>query len=297
MRFLVPPELDGRRADLVVARLGGMGRAEARRLVDAGSVLVDGSPAHRRQTLGAGTVVEFDLVPGDGALAPGPVPFGVLYEDEYLAVVDKPAGVATHPGAGRSVGTLASGILNRWPGVEGVGEEGRWGIVHRLDKDTSGLLLVALDQTALVRLRAAIKRRLVGREYLALVHGAPPTPTGTIDAPIGRDKGRPTRMRLDHRGRAARTHFRVLWSDGSFSLLQVRLDTGRTHQIRVHLASIGLPVAGDRVYGRAAGSPRTFLHARRLSFTHPVSGEQVEVESVLPPDLAGVLAELGCDYR
>jgi 23S rRNA pseudouridine1911/1915/1917 synthase len=209
-----------------------------------------------------------------------------------VAVVDKPFGVVTHPGAGETGPTLAAGVLHRWPAVRGVGEADRWGIVHRLDRDTSGLLVIALDAAAESGLRQAIREHRVVREYLALVHGAPATPTGTIDAPIARDPTRPTRMRLDPTGRPAVTHYRVERSFAAFTLLRVTLETGRTHQIRVHLAAIGLPVAGDRVYGRVAGAPRLFLHAARLELDHPVTGVRVVANSPLPSDLAAVLATL-----
>jgi 23S rRNA pseudouridine1911/1915/1917 synthase len=292
MRASVPPDLDGERLDLVVARLGGLTRAIARDLTSGGAVTVDGIVAAGRHRVAAGAVVEFAAPPPPVGLEAEVVPFTVRFEDEHLAVVDKPAGVVVHPGAGRGRGTLAAGILERWPRVRGVGAEDRWGIVHRLDRDTSGLLVVALDRPAYEGLREAIRAREVSRRYLALVHGAPKAPTGTIDAPIGRDPARPTRMRVQAGGRQATTHFRVERSWPGFTLLEVTLETGRTHQIRVHLASIGLPVAGDRVYGRTAGSPRVFLHACRLGFTHPVTGEPIDVVSPLPDDLAKVVADL-----
>jgi 23S rRNA pseudouridine1911/1915/1917 synthase len=173
-----------------------------------------------------------------------------------------------------------------------VGAEDRWGIVHRLDRDTSGLLVVALDYEAYEGLRDAMRRHAVVRTYLALVAGSPAMPTGTVDAPIGRDPGRPTRMRVVPEGRSARTHYRVVTEFDGTTLLEVTLETGRTHQIRVHLASIGLPVVGDGVYGTASRAPRVFLHAAALAFDHPVTGERLEVESPLPEDLVRVLEEL-----
>ena len=285
MRHQVPPELGGERLDRVVARLGGVSRAVAGALVDEGGVTVDGLVGTRRQKVSAGSVVEFPEPSPPAAMAPEAVAFDVRYEDRHLVVVDKPAGLVVHPGAGRATGTLAAGILARWPAVRGVGAEGRWGIVHRLDRDTSGLLVVALDHEAYEGLRAAIGARMVTRQYLALVHGTPAVPTGTVEAGIARNPSRPTR-----------THYRVVSSWGEFSLLEVTLDTGRTHQIRVHLGSIGLPIAGDRTYGRPGGSPRVFLHAHRLRLAHPVTGEQIDVESPLPDDLAAVLAGLGTPH-
>jgi 23S rRNA pseudouridine1911/1915/1917 synthase len=291
VRVEVPAEYDGERTDLVLSRVGGMSRDAARSLIVAGGVVCDGrAVAMPRAAVAAGSVLEFEPPPGATPLEPEEVAFDVMYEDAHVAVVSKPAGVVTHPGAGETGATLAAGILHRWPAVRGVGGENRWGIVHRLDRDTSGLMAIALTAEAERGLRAAIKARRVSREYLAMVHGVPATPTGTIDAPIGRDPTRPTRMRIDPSGRGAVTHFRVEEDLGEMTLLRVTLETGRTHQIRVHLATIGLPIAGDRVYGKAAGSPRVFLHAARLVFEHPVTGEPIETVSPLPPDLAAALA-------
>lgn len=292
MRVEVPGDLDGRRVDLVVARLSGLSRSRARELVDAGGVTVDGNVVAARERVAAGAVVDFEPPEPEAGLAPEDVPFAVRYEDDHVAVVDKPPGIVTHPGAGNRRGTLAAGILNRWPRVRGVGAEDRWGIVHRLDRDTSGLLVVGLDEEAYAGLREAMRRRSIERSYLALVAGAPPMPTGTIEAPIGRDPGRPTRMRVDPEGRPARTHYRITSRYDGATLLDVRLETGRTHQVRVHLASIGLPVVGDPVYGSGAGAPRVFLHASALRFDHPVTGVRLEVASELPDDLSDVLAGL-----
>lgn len=293
MKAIVPAELDGERADLVVARLGGLSRAEAKAITEAGAVTVDGVTAASKQRLAAGNSVEFEVPPPRETLTPQEVDFSVAYEDEHLAVVEKPAGIVTHPGAGTRSPTLAAGVLQRWPQVRGVGDEGRWGIVHRLDKETSGLLVVALDLHAFDGLRAAIRARAVERSYLALVRGVPDPPAGTIDAPISRDTRSRGRMRVESGGRAARTHYRVVASGASMALLEVGLDTGRTHQIRVHMAAVGMPIVGDRQYGQSAGSPRLFLHAARLAFDHPATGERIEVESPLPEDLATVLGELG----
>ena len=292
MRVEVPEDLDGQRVDLVVARLAGLSRSRARRLVDEGGVTIDGATVVARDRVSAGSMVELEPPEPEAGLVAEAVPFEIRHEDAHLAVVDKPAGIVTHPGAGNRTGTLAAGILHRWPRVRGVGAEDRWGIVHRLDRDTSGLLVVALDDEAYVGLRDAMRRRAVARTYLALVSGDPEMPTGTVDAPIGRDPGRPTRMRVDPEGRPARTHYRVSSRYAHAALLEVRLETGRTHQVRVHLASIGLPVVGDAVYGTGVGAPRVFLHASALAFDHPVTGERIEVQSPLPEDLARVLGDL-----
>ena len=261
IRAEVPAALAGERADKVVAALAGVSRSLARRLLETGGATLDGVPASPRDRVAAGRALDVDL-PASPVLEPEVVPFGVRYEDSDLAVVDKPAGVVVHPGAGRGgAGTLAAGILQRWPGVRGVGEEGRWGIVHRLDQDTSGLLVVALSPAAWPPLRRAMARHEVERTYLALVHGIPEAATGTIEAPLGRDPRRRGRVRVDAAGRAARTHYRCLstWPGRGLSLLELRLETGRTHQIRVHLAAIGHPVVADSRYGRDDGlAPRTF---------------------------------------
>ncbi len=295
-RVEVPAALAGERADKVVAALTGVSRTLARRLLEEGRATIDGAAASPRAPVAAGSWVEAE-VPGPAVLEPEAIAFEVRYEDEHLAVVDKPPGVVVHPGAGRGgAGTLAAGILQRWPGVRGVGEEGRWGIVHRLDQDTSGLLVVALSETAWPPLRGMMARHEVERTYLALVHGIPEAATGTIEAPLGRDPRRRGKVRVEAQGREARTHYRcrATWPGRELALLELQLETGRTHQIRVHLAAIGHPVAADRRYGRDDGlAPRTFLHAARLRFTHPITGVEVQVESPLPADLEEALQRLG----
>jgi 23S rRNA pseudouridine1911/1915/1917 synthase len=217
-----------------------------------------------------------------------PLDLRIAYEDEYLLVVDKPAGLVVHPGAGHAAGTLVQGLLDR--GVTG-GDPERPGIVHRLDRDTSGLLVVARTEEAYEGLQALVKRRELEREYVALVRGRPRSRSGRIEAPIGRDRREPTRRSLDtDTPKPAVTHFEVIELFRDHALLRVRLETGRTHQIRVHLAAIGLPVAGDPLYGvPEQGLRRQFLHAARLAFPHPVTGARVETESPLPDDLAAAL--------
>ena len=214
----------------------------------------------------------------------------VVWEDEYLLVVDKPAGVVVHPGAGHRTGTLVHGLLGR--DVEGGEDPERPGIVHRLDRDTSGLLVVARSDEAHRALQEAIRSRGVTREYVALVRGRPRSRAGRIEAPMGRDRSDPTRMSLDSASaKEAVTHFELVELLPEHAILRVRLETGRTHQIRVHLAAIELPVAGDRVYGVAGdlGLERQFLHAARLAFEHPLTGQPVEAESPLPEDLETAL--------
>ncbi len=291
----VPPELDGERLDKAVAVLAGVSRAEARALLDAGAVSVDGRQAPARERVRAGQEVKVAPVEPRPLLVPEPLPVVVVFEDDDLLVVDKPPGIVVHPGAGTREGTLAARLLARYPELEGVGEEGRWGIVHRLDRDTSGLLVVARTAAAHEALSAALRRREVHRRYLALVVGVPDAPTGTIDGPLGPDPARPTRRRVTPTGKPARTHYRQLSRWPGASLLEVTLETGRTHQIRVHLSAVGHPVVGDTVYGRpgAVSAPRMFLHASRLELAHPRTGEPLVVESPLPEDLAAVLAGLG----
>jgi 23S rRNA pseudouridine1911/1915/1917 synthase len=217
------------------------------------------------------------------------VPLAIAYEDEHLLVVDKPAGVVVHPGAGARRGTLVHGLLGTAAGGE---DPERPGIVHRLDRDTSGLLVVARSDEAHRRLQAALRRRALEREYLALVRGRPRSRRGRIEAPIGRDRRDATRMSLDtETPREAVTHFELAELLPRHALLRVRLETGRTHQIRVHLEAIGLPVSGDAVYGVSGdlGLDRQFLHAARLAFPHPFTRERVEVESPLATDLASAL--------
>ncbi len=286
--MVVGPEEAGRRLDAVVGSIEAVGsRAEAQRLIDAGRVSVDGEARPKRYLLLEGQTLEARPTPmPTSTLVPEVVPMTVRYEDEYLLVVDKPAGVVTHPSAGHQDGTLVHGLLAH--AIAGGGDPTRPGIVHRLDRDTSGLLVVARSERAHRRLQKALRDRQVERHYTALLHGATP-PALTVDRPIGRDRRIRTRMAIDDvEGRTAVTHVRRLEDLGRFTLADVRLETGRTHQIRVHMESVGHPVVGDRVYGRREanlGLERQFLHAARLAFLHPESGEPIEVESPLPHDL------------
>ncbi|MDP3983849.1 MAG: RluA family pseudouridine synthase [Acidimicrobiia bacterium] len=293
----IPAHLAGERADKILAELTGISR-KAAALLFVGVVTVDGESVAASQRLHRG-VMEFPAPPPTLRSDPEPVDFAVIYEDSDLLVVDKPAGLVVHPGAGRVRGTLAEGLLYRYPDLEGVGDPGRFGIVHRLDQGTSGLLLVARTVEVHRRLTADLRLRKIHRSYLALVHGVPDMPTGTIDAPIGRDPAHPTRMKVMAGGRPSRTHYRVLSRHRLVALLDIELETGRTHQIRVHLAAIDHPVVGDRTYSRRRDPVpvgRMFLHAYRLRFVHPVTEEDLVVESVLPPDLESVLVELARVY-
>ena len=265
-------------------------RAAAERLLDEGGVVVDGERRPKSHRLEGGEEVELTVPePESSALEHEDVPLRIAYEDEHVLVVDKPAGVVVHPSPGHASGTLVHGLV----GLAGGGEdEERPGIVHRLDRDTSGLLVVARTEEAFERLQELVRERALERRYKALVRGRPRSWTGRIEAPIGRDRREPTRHSLDtDTPREAVTHFEVEELLGRNALLDVRLETGRTHQIRVHLAAIGLPVVGDPVYGVPDEElKRQFLHAWRLAFPHPVTGEPVEVESPLPPELQAALA-------
>lgn len=291
----VPPEAAGERLDSFLA--GPLGsRAKAQRLLDAGLVTVDGKALPKRHKVAAGERIAVAPEPHVEQEPAGDAPYTIAYEDEHLLLVDKPAGVVVHPAPGHRSGTLSQALAGRTSGAAAGGEDpGRAGIVHRLDRDTSGLLVVAKSEQAHRELKAMIEAREVRREYLALVEGTPPARTGTIDAPIGRDRRVRTKMSTETDDpRDARTHFTLERALPDSALLRVVLETGRTHQIRVHLLAIGFPVAGDPDYGRAGrfGLQRQFLHATRLAFTHPLTGEQVDVSSPLPPDLAAVLAQL-----
>lgn len=284
----------GMRLDAALAARGEAGsRAEAQRLIDAGAVTVDGRRRPKSHRLAEGELVE-RRAPAEEAPSAGDadVPFDVVLEDEHLMVVDKPAGVVVHPGAGRSTGTLAQALRGR--AVGGPDPE-RAGIVHRLDRDTSGLMVVAKSEEVHRRLVAMMRRREVERRYLALVVGWPGAASGTIDAPLGRDRSRRTEMSTSSdRSRPAVTHFEVAEALPRTTLLAVRLETGRTHQIRAHLAAIGHPVCGDSRYGGSRcgsrlGLARQFLHAHELMFSHPITGAQTACESKPPADLLRAL--------
>ncbi|HVP00974.1 MAG TPA: RluA family pseudouridine synthase [Solirubrobacteraceae bacterium] len=290
MDLRIGPEQAGQRLDSVLA--GPLGsRSRAQRLIDAGHVLVDGVAVAKRHRVKTGERVSVDERETRAAPAPDlePAPFRVAYEDPYLLVVDKPAGVVVHPARGHATGTLVQALAGR---VAGGQAPERPGIVHRLDRDTSGLLVVARDEAVHRALKAALQRREITREYLALVEGRPPSRSGTIDAPLGRDRRVRTVMSIDtDEPRAAVTHFEIERALPRTTLLRVRLETGRTHQIRAHLKAIGHPVVGDPVYGTPGrcGLHRQFLHAARLAFTHPITGARVDVRSPLPADLEAAL--------
>jgi 23S rRNA pseudouridine1911/1915/1917 synthase len=288
LRFRAP---EAERLDRAVAGRPEVGsRATAERLIAAGAVRVDGERRLKSHRLEGGEEVAVELPEAAPALVAEEMDLRVAWEDEHLLVVDKPAGVVVHPARGHEARTLVHGLL----ALDAAGgDEERPGIVHRLDRDTSGLLVAARSDEAHAKLQELIRRRELERRYLALVKGSPRSRTGRIEAPIGRDRFDRMRRSLDTATpRDAVTHFELLEVLGPRTLLGVTLETGRTHQIRVHLEAIGLPVSGDPVYGVPGdlGLERQFLHAARLAFTHPFTGEWVDVESPLPDDLAAALA-------
>jgi 23S rRNA pseudouridine1911/1915/1917 synthase len=286
-KVIVPAEALGERLDRFLATHLGS-RSAAERAVGAGA-LVDGIARPKSYRLEGGEEVEVQAVAPPAEVAPPPEP-DIVWQDEHLLVVDKPAGLVVHPGHGHAQGTLVHALAGKIAG----GDAERPGIVHRLDRGTSGLMVVARSEAAHERLQELVRERALERTYLALVRGRPRSRTGRIEAPIGRDRGDATHVSMDtDTPRDAITHFEVdqLWAE--HALLRVKLETGRMHQIRVHLAAIDLPVVGDSTYGvPGAGLSRQFLHAAELSFPHPFSGERIEARSELPPDLAAALETL-----
>ena len=308
MLFEVPASLAGERVDRAVALLTGWSRSDVAGLIEEGAVRIGGQPVAKSRRLAEGEEVEVEGEPAaDAPPVPEPVDFAVVHADDDVAVVVKPAGLVVHPGAGHETGTLAAGLLHRFPEIAGVGDPMRPGIVHRLDRDTSGLMVVARTPRAYDALTAALAARpggpgvtpekLVERRYLALAWGRFDARRGTIDAPIGRSATRRTRMAVREAGKEARTSYEVLtqYEHPVCAFIECRLETGRTHQIRVHLAAIDHPVVGDATYGgdRHPLRPgRPFLHAHALALTHPVTGERLEFTDPLPPELAAVLPSL-----
>ncbi len=303
------PDADGLRFDVAIARLlPSLSRSRLKALIDAGQALVDGNPARPSARVRAGQSVSV-VVPEPAAAVPRPedLPLHVVHEDGDLLVVDKPAGMVVHPGAGRSSGTLVNALLHHVRDLSGVGGVLRPGIVHRLDAGTSGLLVVAKNDVAHRALARQFENRTVAKEYLAVVHGTPPRREGAIDAAVGRDPWHRQKMSLrSRRGREARSSYTVEQVLDGASLVRVKIQTGRTHQIRVHMGSLGCPLVGDRTYGGARepsarrpeareairAFPRPALHAARLCFRHPSTGASLDFESSLPHDMASLILSL-----
>jgi 23S rRNA pseudouridine1911/1915/1917 synthase len=286
--FRVEPEEAGERLDRLAARRLELSRSLVQRLIGEGGLLVDGEDTSPSYKVRDGQLIEAHL-PEEG-LSPEDIPVPVTFEDEYILVVDKPAGLVVHPGAGNPSGTLVNALLNR--GISGGDDPLRPGVVHRLDRDTSGLMVLAKGEPAYSRLVETMAAREVERTYRALVVGDGLPETGTIDSPVGRDPDNPTLMAAGV-GKPAVTHFEILVIAAGHTMLWVRLETGRTHQIRVHLSAIGYPVFADPLYGAPISDRRLWLHAERLSFEHPVSGETLEFHSDIPEDLRDSALMLG----
>jgi 23S rRNA pseudouridine1911/1915/1917 synthase len=306
--FTVPEQAHGERldkflTDQLAAHGIALSRVRVQQLIKEGAVRLNGKPEKPAYRLAQGDKLDVQLTPEliapdlNRALQPEPLPLRILYRDADIAAIDKPAGMVVHPAAGNAHGTLVNALLAHFPQVASVGGENRAGIVHRLDKETSGVILVALSEAARLHLMAQFAARSVHKRYLALVDGAPSTLSGIINAPIGRDPAQRKRMAIlpaNRGGREAISQFQVLERFAQHTLLEVLPQTGRTHQIRVHLAFIGCPIVGDAVYGRRKPTlklGRHFLHAESILFRN-LAGEQVRVQAPLPPELARTLAAL-----
>ena len=298
----IPDALDGQRVDRVVAMLASITRSESAALIDAGAVTLDGTVA-RAGSVRVKVGQELSFEPPDPAavatIEPDPsIQFTVIYADDDVVVVDKPEGLVVHPGSGHDSGTLVHGLVARFPEIAEVGEPERPGIVHRLDKGTSGLLMVARTDAAYESLVDQLVDHSATRGYLALVWGHPTTTAGLVDAPIGRSRRDPTKMAIVADGKEARTRYEVLRTfdmPEHFALVRCELETGRTHQIRVHLSAIGHPVVGDPIYRgdrRAFRVARPLLHAAHLEFDHPITGERMGFDAPMAADMAAVLAQL-----
>lgn len=300
-RLTVAASAAGTRLDRWLAgALPDLSRSRLQELISGGHVRVDGHVRKAAYRLRGGEQVEVEVPPRPPEeLVPEPMALAILHEDDHVLVVDKPAGLVVHPGAGHGRGTLVAGVLAHAPGTAGVGGPRRPGVVHRLDKGTSGVLVLAKSQAAYEGLTRQLAARTVRRRYIAVVHGRLASDAGTIDAPIGRDPHHRKRMavRPPGQGKRAVTRYRVLERLGPFTVIEARLETGRTHQIRVHLASLGHPVVGDDTYGRSRGRPPVpidglALHACDLAFVHPITGEQMAFSAPLPPRLERLLSHL-----
>lgn len=289
--FYVTPVEAGERLDRLAARRLDLSRSLVQRLISDDSLLVDGRGVPASFRVEEGHRVEAD-VPEVG-LSPEEIPVPVVFEDASLLVIDKPAGLVVHPGAGNLSGTLVNALLTR--GISGGDDPIRPGVVHRLDRDTSGLMVLAKGEPAYAELVKMMAARSVGRVYRTLVVGEGLPETGTIDSPVGRDPDNPTLMAAGV-GKPAVTHFETLTQAAGHTMLRVRLETGRTHQIRVHLSTIEFPVYADPLYGEPVAGRRLWLHAEHLSFAHPVSGEPLEFRSEIPDDLRSAAAALDSSF-
>ncbi len=299
----IPKAVFGERVDRVVALLFGIPRSQVARLIEQGQVTIDGAPVRASHRVSEGTLgVALESTQVDFPQADASVQFDIIFEDETVIVVNKPAGLVVHPAPGARDHTLVNGLLAHDPRISNIGDPMRPGIVHRLDRDTSGLLVVARTQDAYEHLVGILARHEAKRVYLALSYGHFRDDHGVVDAPIGRDTTNRTRMAIQVNGRDARTAFEVLGRPEvpqRVSQLRCQLETGRTHQIRVHLAAIGHPVVGDRVYAARRptfGLERTFLHAQQLEFPDARTGELRSFTAPLPADLLDWMAQYGMKF-
>ncbi len=285
---------EGERLDAFLARrIAGVSRSQVQRWIESGQVRVEGALERAGQRLGFGAVVT--VWPAASAAPPAAeaIPLDILYEDAALLVINKPPDLPVHPAPGTPDGTLVNALLAHCPSLAGLGDVLRPGIVHRLDRDTSGVMVVAKTLAAQEDLQRQIRARTVTKRYLAVVAGIPDPAEGLIDAPVGRDPADPRRMAVVEGGKASQTEYRVVEQFVDASLVELRLITGRTHQIRVHLAALGHPVIGDAIYGHASPAiPRQALHAFRLGFQHPASGTAVQYDAPLPADMQALLQTL-----
>jgi 23S rRNA pseudouridine1911/1915/1917 synthase len=307
LEFIVPPDCSGHRLDrFLVSQLPALSRSQIQSLIDEGRVLVDGAALKASRHVASGETVDIEIPPTPPVgVEAEPIPLDILYEDEDLVVVNKPAGLIVHPGAGADAGTLVAALLNRFgdAGLSTVGGPLRPGIVHRLDKDTSGAILVARTNEAHRKLVDDFRERRIDKTYVALLHGGIKGQSGSVELAIARDLRRRSRMTARRReGREARTDWRVLLRLKNYTLIEAGLHTGRTHQIRVHFSALSCPVVGDTLYGaprqeRVASvllppPNRNFLHAARIAFVHPRTGRRIEVRAPLPPQLVDYLGAL-----
>lgn len=307
LEFIVPAQCSGHRLDrFLVSQLPALSRSRIQSLIDEGRVLVDGAALKASHHVASGETVDIEIPPAPSAAVEAePIPLDILYEDEDVAVINKPAGMIVHPGAGADAGTLVAALLNRFGGrgLSSIGGPLRPGIVHRLDKGTSGAILVARTNEAHRKLVDDFRERRIDKTYVALLHGSIKGQSGSVELAIARDLRRRSRMTARRReGREARTDWRILLRLKNYTLIEAGLHTGRTHQIRVHFSALSCPVVGDTLYGaprqeRAASAllpslNRNFLHAVRIAFAHPRTGRRIEVRAPLPPQLVDYLAAL-----
>lgn len=300
--FTVSSPLFPKRLDQYLAAklCGACSRQEIKRSIENGKILLNGKVVKPKILARAGDRIQGWVSSSEeSALEPEAIPLSLLYEDDSMAVVDKPAGMVVHPGAGNKKGTLAHALLGRFSSLSTVGGKGRPGIVHRLDKDTSGLLLVAKTNQAHRNLQSQFESRSLSKTYTALVRGRVEFEEGRVDAPVGRHPKIPRRMAVvnDARSKEAVTRYRVLKRFNHATLLEVKPVTGRTHQIRVHMASLGHPVIGDPLYGGRVSTGRLALHASKIEFQHPKTGKMMKFESALPDEFKGLIEEAECEER